>query len=128
MLQSKDLVAESGVLLPFESSITGRSVVMRVAAPTTMQASAGTARLALEVDNAGQKPLRQCRASVDGYTSRNGYLHGDSPTFDLGPGARAALNVSLSATHPPPGDHPFRVKIECANERLAVADTVLTVR
>ena len=72
--------------------------------------------------------LRQCRALVDGYTSRNGYLHGSSAWFDLAPGERRAVEIALDAVKPPAGAHRFRVKVECANERLAVADAVLGVR
>ena len=122
------LVAESGVLLPFENRLTGHSIALRIRAPATMEASSGRATLAFEADNDGREPLRSCRALVDGYASRNGYLHGASPWFDLAVGARVAGAITLEATRPPTGAHAFRVKVECDNERIDVVDTTVTVR
>jgi hypothetical protein len=122
------LVAESGALLPPEGKLTGRSATLSVASSATMPSSSGVARIALDASNVGREALRDCRAGVDGYTARNGYLNGSSPRFDLAPGARHAVAIELSATRPPAGAHRFRVKLECANERLAVADAALDVR
>jgi len=122
------IVAESGALLPLEGRITGRSVAMQVAGTATMASASGKATLGVGAINDGRERLRQCRAMVDGYTSRNGYLHGSSAWFDLAPGERRAVEIALDAIKPPAGVHRFRVKVECANERLAVADAVLGVR
>lgn len=122
------IVAESGVLLPLESTMTGRAVTLRLQPPNAMAAEAGKATLAIEVDNAGRADLRACRAQVDGYSARNGYLHGASPSFDLAAGARVAAVVKLDATRPPRGDHEVRIKVECDNERLAVGTVTLAVR
>jgi hypothetical protein len=84
--------------------------------------------LAIQVDNAASAGLRACRALVDGYSARNGYLHGTSPWFDLAAGASVAAIVKLQATRPPAGEHEVRIKVECANERLAVESVKLTVR
>lgn len=122
------IVAESGALLPLEGRITGRSVAMQVAGTATMASASGKATLGVGAINDGREGLRQCRAMVDGYTSRNGYLHGSSAWFDLAPGERRTVEIALDAVKAPAGVHRFRVKVECANERLAVADAVLGVR
>ena len=122
------IVAESGALLPLEGRITGRSVAVQVAGTATMRSASGKAKLDVEAINDGREDLRQCRAMVDGYTSRNGYLHGASEWFGLAPGARRAVEIALDAVEPPAGEHRFRVKVECANERLAVADARVIVR
>lgn len=122
------LVAESGVLLALEGRMTGRLVALRVAGPATMQAAVAKATLAAEAVNEGRTALRQCRAVVDGYTARNGYLTGASPWFDLDAGARRSVTIVLDAIRPPIGEHAFRVKVECANERLAVAEAQVVVR
>jgi hypothetical protein len=80
------IVAESGVLLPLESRMTGRGVTLRLQAPNAMPADNPKVSLAIEVDNGGRADLRACRALVDGYSARNGYLHGASPWFDLAAG------------------------------------------
>ncbi|CAG1004322.1 hypothetical protein BURK1_03106 [Burkholderiales bacterium] len=121
------LVAESGALLPLEGRITGRSVAMRAVGTATMASAPGKAKLGVEAVNDGREGLRQCRATVDGYTSRNGYLHGSSAWFDLATGERRAVEIALDAVNPPAGEHRFRVKVECANERLAVTDASLRV-
>lgn len=122
------LVAESGVLLPLESSMTGRAVALRLKPPNVMPADSPRVSLAIEVDNAGRAGLRACRALVEGYSARNGYLRGASPWFDLAEGARVAAVVKLEAMRPPPGEHDVRIKVECDNERLAVESVKLTVR
>jgi len=93
-----------------------------------MSPAAGRATLALDVENMGRETLVACIGGVDGYTARNGYLHGSSPRFDLAVGERRPVLVDLEATKPPAGERTFRLKLECANERLAVADAVLRVR
>ncbi|MFO1308586.1 MAG: hypothetical protein U1F64_09105 [Burkholderiales bacterium] len=120
------LVAESGALLGLEGRLTGRSVAMSAPASATM--ASGKATLAVEVANTGREALRACRATTDGYTARNGYLHGSSAWFDLAPGERRSATVPLDAVRPPAGEHRFRVKVECANERLAVAEATLVAR
>ena len=122
------IVAESGVLLPLESRMTGRGVTISLHAPNAMPADNPKVSLAIEVDNGGRADLRACRALVDGYSARNGYLHGASPWFDLAAGARVAAVVKLEAMRPPRGEHDVRIKVECDNERLAVGAVTLTVR
>ena len=122
------LVAESGTLLPLESRLTGRGAALRVFDVVAMSPAAGRATLALDVENMGRETLVACIGGVDGYTARNGYLHGSSPRFDLAVGERRPVLVDLEATKPPAGERTFRLKLECANERLAVADAVLRVR
>ena len=36
--------------------------------------------------------------------------------------------LALEATRPPQGERTFRLKLECLNERIAVADAKLVVR
>lgn len=120
------IVAEGGVLLGLEGHMTGRQVSLRVAGPATMQD--GKASLAVEAANEGRTALEQCRAQVEGYSARNGYLTGASPWFDLDAGARRSVTLTLDAMRPPAGEHAIRVKVECANERLAVADALVVVR
>lgn len=122
------LVAESGALLPLEGKLTGRLATLAVPAPATMPRSPATARLVIDAGNDGREALRDCVVGVDGYTARNGYLNGRSARFDLAPGARRRIEVELSATRPPTGQHRFRLELECANERLAVVESVLEVR
>jgi len=122
------IVGESGVLLPLESSITGRALTLTIRTPNAMAQEDARVALAIEVDNGGRTDLRACRALVDGYSASNGYLHGASPWFDLAAGARLAALVRLEATRPPRGDHVVRIKVECANERLAVGNVTVTVR
>jgi hypothetical protein len=93
-----------------------------------MSPSVGKATLALDVRNTGREPLAGCVGAVEGYTSRNGYLHGATPRFDLKTGERRPVMLALEATRPPVGEHAFRLKLECANERIAVADARLIVR
>ena len=119
------LVSESGALLPIEGRLTGRGVALHVAGPATM--TSGKARLEIVAVNVGRQALRECRAAVEDYTSRNGYLHGSSAWFDLAQGERRALDVALDAVKPPPGEHRLRVKVECAYERLAVDDAAVRV-
>lgn len=120
------LVADSGALLGLEGRLTGRGVAMSAPEPAAM--TSGKATLAVEVAHVGREALRACRALTDGYTSRNGYLHGSSAWFDLAPGERRSVTVPLDAVRPPAGEHRFRVKVECANERLAVAEATLVAR
>ena len=122
------IVGESGVLLPLESTMTGRAVTLRLHPPNAMPADDPKASLSVEVDNGGSASLRACRALVEGYSARNGYLHGTSPWFDLAAGARVAAVVRLEAMRPPRGEHEVRIKVECDNERLAVETLKLTVR
>jgi len=120
------LVADSGALLGLEGRLTGRGVAMSAPEPAAM--TSGKATLAVEVAHVGREALRACRALTDGYTSRNGYLHGSSAWFDLAPGERRSVTVPLDAVRPPAGEHRFRVNVECANERLAVAEATLVAR
>lgn len=122
------LIAESGALLPLEARLTGRAVTLRVGTPSVMTNDAGRATLPFEVDNGGRADLRSCRAAVDGYVARDGYLHGTSPSFDLAAGASRSAVIELAATRPPRGTHGVRIKLECGNERLAVQTTMLAVR
>ena len=122
------IVGESGVLLPLETSMTGRVLTLTIRTPNAMAQEDARTALAIEVDNGGHTDLRGCRALVDGYSARDGYLHGASPWFDLAAGARLAALVRLEATRPPRGDHDVRIKVECANERLAAGNVTLTVR
>lgn len=122
------LVAESGSLLPLEARLTGRGAALRVLDVVAMSPASSRATLALDVHNTGRETLVGCAGSVDGYTARNGYLHGSSARFDLAVGERRPVLLVLEATDPPAGERGFRLKLECANERLAVADAVLRVR
>ena len=122
------IVAESGVLLPLESRLTGRGLALRLQPPNAMPADNPKVSLAIEVDNGGRTDLRACRAEVAGYSARNGYMHGASPYFDLAAGARVAAIVKVEAMRPPRGDHELRIRVDCSNERLAVEPVTLTVR
>lgn len=122
------IVAESGALLPIEASLTGRGAELRVFDAAEMQAAAGRAELALDVRNNGSEPLRDCYGMVDGYSARDGYLRGRTERFDLAVGERRPVRIELEAMRPPTGERGFRLKLECTNERLAVADAVLRVR
>lgn len=122
------LVGESGALLPIEARLTGRGATLRAFDAGEMASTERRARIALDVHNTGRDALRDCYGLVDGYRASNGYLHGRTERFDLGAGERKALWIELEAMRPPPGTHAFRLKLECANERLAVAEAVLKVR
>lgn len=122
------IVADSGALLPLESKLTGRAATLATLAGATTLDASGSARLDVDAANGGRAALRDCVAGVDGYTARNGYLHGRSATFALASGERRRVAVELEAMRPVPGDHPLRIKLECANERLAVAQAVVRVR
>jgi hypothetical protein len=122
------LVADSGALLPIEAKLTGRGAELRVVDAAEMKADGGKASLALDVRNTGRDALVGCVGGVDGYTSRNGYLHGATARFDLAAGERRPVALALDATRPPLGERAFRVKLECASERIAVADAKLVVR
>jgi len=122
------LVGESGALLPYESKFTGRGAELRVVDAAEMSPSDGKATLALDVWNTGRDPLAGCVGAVEGYTSRNGYLHGTTARFDLAIGERRPVMLALEATRPPQGERAFRLKLECLNERIAVADAKLVVR
>ena len=122
------LVAESGALLAYESMFTGRGAELRVFDAAEMSPSDGKATLALDVWNTGRDPLAGCVGAVEGYTSRNGYLHGATARFDLATGERRPVMLALEATRPPTGERAFRLKLECLNERIAVADAKLVVR
>jgi hypothetical protein len=122
------IVAESGALLPVEASLTGRGAALRVFDDVAMSASETRAMLALDVRNMGREPLRGCIGGVDGYSARNGYLHGATDRFDLAVGERRPVMLALDAARPPRGEHRFRLKLECGNERLAVTEALLVVR
>lgn len=122
------IVADSGALLPLESRITGRAVKMSIGPVNAMAAESARTALPVEVDNTGASALEACRVMVDGYAARNGYMHGTSPTFDLAPGARAATTVRVEALKAVKGEYEIRLKVECGNERLAVATTTLAVK
>ena len=38
------------------------------------------------------------------------------------------VELTLEAMRPPTGEHRFRLELECANERYAVAEATLSVR
>lgn len=122
------LVADSGALLPLETMLTGRGAELRVVDDAAMTSDEGKSTLALDVWNTGREPLGACVGAVDGYTSRNGYLHGATARFDLAIAERRPVMLALEATRPPRGGHAFRLKLECANERIAVAGAKLVVR
>ena len=122
------LVADSGALLPLEARLAGRGAELRVSGTAEMTSAHPVAPLAVEVANRGREPLRDCYAMVDGHSAQNGYLHGRSARFDLAVGERIRVPLALEAMRPPQGSHAFRLKIECANERLAVARATLRVR
>jgi len=122
------LVADSGALLPLETKLTGRGAELRVPGAAETTAGDGRATIALDVRNTGRDALAGCLGGVDGYTSRNGYLHGSTARFDLAVGERRSVTLALESMRPRPGEHAFRLKLECANERIAVADAKLVVR
>lgn len=122
------LLGESGMLLPLEARLTGRGAELRATGVAEMIAATPVARLPLDVANTGREALRDCYATVDGYSARNGYLHGRSARFDLAAGETNRVPIALEAMRPPSGSHAFRLKLECANERLATADAELRVR
>jgi hypothetical protein len=122
------IVAESGALLPIEASLTGRGAALRVFDAAEMGTSEGRARLPLDLRNTGREPLRDCYGMVEGYSARDGYLHGRTERFELAVGERRPVWIELEAMRPPVGTRGFRLKLECGNERLAVADAVLRVR
>ena len=84
------LVADSGALLPLEARLTGRGATLSMARGAAMASSIGKATLEVRAENVGREALRECVASVDGYTARNGYLHGSSRA--LRAGARPATH------------------------------------
>ena len=55
-------------------------------------------------------------------------LHGSSAAFELLRGAPRTVELTLEAMRPPTGEHRFRLELECANERYAVAEATLSVR
>ena len=122
------IVADRGALLPIEQKLTGRGATIEAAAPADMARATGETSLAVRAINAGSQTLASCAIEVEGYAAANGYLHGRSPSFDLPASQERKAVVPLSATSPPAGEHRFRVKLECANERIAVADAALVVR
>jgi hypothetical protein len=122
------IVADRGMLLSLETIFTGRGAVLRVFDDVDMTSNDSRATLWLDVQNTGHDPLRDCVGGVDGYSARNGYLHGNTERFDLAAGERRPIRLDLEATRPHPGMDSFRLKLECMNERLAVADAVLKVR
>ena len=122
------LVADSGALLPLETKLTGRGAELRVVDLARMTQGDGRATVALDVRNTGRDALAGCIGGVDGYTSRDGYLHGTTARFDLAAGERRAVTLALESLRPRTGEHDFRVKLECANERIAVARAKLSVR
>lgn len=122
------ILGESGALLPIEARLTGRGAELAVSGNAEMFASKGRARISIGARNTGREPLADCYALVDGYHARNGYLHGRSDRFDLAFGETRVVAMPLEAMRPPAGTHAFRLKLECANERLAVAPAALVVR
>ena len=122
------VIAERGLLLPLEAAITGRGATLRVVDAGGMAAGTGKARFVVAAESTGDAALAGCRVGVDGYTARNGYLHGTSATFDLARGAPRTVELELEAMRPLPGEHRFRLELECANERFAVAEATLAVR
>lgn len=122
------LVADSGALLPLKARLTGRGAELRVSGTAEMTSAHPVAPLPVEVANSGVEPLRDCYAMVDGYSAQNGYLHGRSARFDLAVGGRIRVPLALEAMRPSAGSYDFRLKLECANERLATAGATLRVR
>ena len=119
------LVAESGVLLPLEGSITGRRAAMRAPASVAMQGS--SADVPIEIENTGRLALSRCMLATSGYSARSGYVHGRSPAFDLAPGATRTQKLELSAAKRVPGAHAIRVELECDAQRLAATSVALNV-
>jgi len=121
------LVADSGALLPVESRLTGRGVVLEPIADTPMSTSKPAAVVNLSLRNSGVQPLASCQARVADYRAADGYLDGRSPFFALAPDEARTVAVPLAAVRPPPGVHHYRIKVECANERLAQGGARLSV-
>lgn len=122
------VVGESGALLSIESAITGRGATIAPLPRAEMPLAARRASIAIGVRNSGNEPLAQCRLAVASYTSANGYLTGRTAWFALAVGEARDIAFALDASKPPAGEHRYPVKLECDNERLAVADGVLVVR
>ena len=123
------LVADSGALLPLEARLTGRGATLSRGARRGDDAlhRQGHARRRMPRTSAATR-CATASPRVDGYAARNGYLHGTSPRFDLAAGPATHRRWPLEASRPAGGEHRFRLKLECANDRLAVAEAVLIVR
>lgn len=122
------VVAERGLLLPIEAALTGRGATLRIVEAGGMTQAGAKARFVVVAENVGDAALTACRVGVDGYTARNGYLHGTSATFELPRGAAPSVPLDLEAMRPVPGKHRVRLELECANERYAVVEATLGVR
>lgn len=122
------IVGESGALLAIESKLTGRGASIAPLPRAELSSTTRTATIAVGVRNTADEPLARCRVEVAGYDAALGYLTGRSDWFDLAPGATTIARLVLDAQKPPPGEHRYPVKLECDNERLAVADGTFVVR
>ena len=122
------IAADRGWLLPLEPMLTGRGGTLRIIGFTGIDAASGKGRFTLAAENAGEEPLVGCFVTVDGGTARNGYVHGTSAMFELLKGAGRTVEMDVTAMRPPPGEHAFRLELECRGERYAVADAKLAVR
>lgn len=122
------LVAESGALLPLEARLTGRGATLSVRAEATWPASARGVALRVEARNTGREPLARCQVRTADYRASDGYLHGNSASFDLPAGATRAVDLKLEATRPLAARTLVRLRLDCSDERYAAASVALAPR
>jgi hypothetical protein len=72
-----------------------------------------TARVTVRSE--AREVMRTCQLDIDGYSARNGYLHGASNYFDLEPGATQIVGLNMEVMRRVPGTHTFRVHLECGH-------------
>jgi hypothetical protein len=121
------LIAEGGVLLALEGTVTGRRAVLDVPA-SSMTLAVPRVDASVRVRNDGRLPLQSCALVTSGYGARTGYVNGRSDYFDIGPGDARAVRVPLTSQRPVRGEHRIPLLLECENRRVAVAEVVLDVR
>ena len=122
------IAADFAVLLPLEPRLTGRGGTLSIIDFTGLDPASGKGRFTLAAVNAGEEPLVDCFVTVDGATARNGYVTGTSAMFELLQGAGRTVELDVGVTRPPPGEHRFRLELECRGERYAVAEARLAIR
>jgi hypothetical protein len=121
------IAAERGWFLPIEGKLTGRSATLRIIG-FAKSPVATKAKFTLVAENTGEVPLVDCLVVVDTYTARTGYMQGVSVPFDLMRGSPRTLDLEVESLRPPTGEGRFRLEMECAAERVAVAEGTLQVR
>lgn len=109
------LLADSGLPYRWEGQLTGASI--RIAQVTVPVMADRDAVATVLVHNQAPVSIPGCRIAVADYRSRDGYLTGASPFFDLATGAMQPVALPLRVTTRIPGTHMFRISLECG-ERL----------